>query len=304
MDAVRRYLKEDTALLTNIMLIMYLRGWQAPRTTELLSVECYNDPSTPCGVYIHDGSLVLVTRHYNARRSTNQEFNIARYLPDEDSKLIVAYLTYIRPLVALLRRVCLGQKQDRRLLFASSYNAKCHWKSDNLTSTLKTVTADIADVSFGLQIYRQISIAFTEKHVKHIARPFNRYDDTRVAADIEVVFAWQSGRRPVQRRTSSGMDGAFPDSLQPALLSVYRWISVNWHRFVEGQGHASSMAVQSLLNCRSDHASFDGADTINRTVLPNRSDQDQLQSLENAKRRIRTPSPTYNPTYNPTHNPQ
>jgi hypothetical protein len=38
MDAVHRYLKEETSLLRNIML-MYLRGGQAPRTTEFLSVE-------------------------------------------------------------------------------------------------------------------------------------------------------------------------------------------------------------------------------------------------------------------------
>jgi hypothetical protein len=61
MDAVRRYLKEETNLLTNIMLIMYLHGSQAPRTTEFLSIECYNGPSTARRLYVQDGSVVYIT---------------------------------------------------------------------------------------------------------------------------------------------------------------------------------------------------------------------------------------------------
>jgi hypothetical protein len=48
-----------------------------------------------------------------------------------------------------------------------------------------------------------------------------------------VVFAWQSGHRPIQRAYTYGLDGAFPDSLQPALLRVYKWVSSEWHRFLQ-----------------------------------------------------------------------
>jgi hypothetical protein len=58
-----------------------------------------------------------------------------------------------------------------------------------------------------------------------MSQPFNRYDDTTSEADSGVAFAWQSGHRPIQRGTSYGLDGAFPDSLQPALLRVYKWVS-------------------------------------------------------------------------------
>lgn len=77
-------------------------------------------------------------------------------------------------------------------------------------------------------MYRQLSIAVTEKHIKQISKPFNRFDDKSVSADIEVAFSWQSGHRPVQRGTTYGIDGAFPDSLQPALLGIYRWAFKEW----------------------------------------------------------------------------
>jgi hypothetical protein len=37
----------------------------------------------------------------------------------------------------------------------------------------------------------------------------------------------------MQRGSSYGIDAAYPDSLQPALLRVYRWLSSRWHDFLE-----------------------------------------------------------------------
>lgn len=87
-----------------------------------------------------------------------------------------------------------------------------------------------------MQVYRQLSIAVTEKHVKCISRPFDRNDDKSADAAIEVTYAWQSGHRPVQRGTTYGIDSAFPDSLQPALLEVYYWASTEWHKFISAPG--------------------------------------------------------------------
>ena len=81
LDAVRRYLKEESSLLTNIMSLMYLRGGQAPRTTEFWSIEYCNGPRTSRGIYIHRGSLVYVTRHSKARRMMGHVFQIVQYLP-------------------------------------------------------------------------------------------------------------------------------------------------------------------------------------------------------------------------------
>jgi hypothetical protein len=65
-----------------------------------------------------------------------------------------------------------------------------------------------------------------------VHKPFNRYDDKGARADLNVVFAWQSGHRPIQRAATYGLDGAFPTTLQPALLRVYEWASTRWHGFL------------------------------------------------------------------------
>lgn len=87
-----------------------------------------------------------------------------------------------------------------------------------------------------IRLYRQLSVCITEKHVKILAKPFNRYDDQSADADPNVVFAWQSGHRPRQRGLTYGLNGAFPSQLQPALLNIYKWASVELHQFL---GHQS-----------------------------------------------------------------
>ena len=233
LDAVRRYLREEDHLLLQLLLLMILRGGQAPRMPELTSLECSNGPCTSRGVYVDGGSIAYITRHWKPRQSTNQEFHVARYLPRADSAVIVRYLAYIRPFADMLSRRCCGRQKERRLLFATAENPYQPWKVEVVTEALKKLTQEVCGTAFGVQIYRQLSIAITERHVKQISRPFNRYDDKSAEADIEVAFAWQSGHRPLQRGTNYGIDSAYPDSLQPALLRIYRWASGEWHEFLQ-----------------------------------------------------------------------
>jgi hypothetical protein len=124
----------------------------------------------------------------------------------------------------------------------------------------------VVATSFGVQIYRQSSIAITEKYVKQIERPFNRYDDTTVTADIGVVFAWQSGHRPIQWGASYGIDGAYPNSLQPALLRIYKWASMQWHKFLRNQDPVSSIDMQMAVERFPDHTAAGRSGVMKRRL--------------------------------------
>lgn len=176
-DTVRRYLKEESSLVLLIFQILFLRLGQGLRTPELSSLECYNGLGTSRGIYVHDGLLVYITRHSKARQATNQEFQVARYLCRKDSALLARYLVYVRPFADMLYRKCYDREQDRRLLFAAPDQPQRPWGADVLTKALKGLTQSVCGAAFGVQIYRQISIAVTEQHIKGICRPFNRYDD-------------------------------------------------------------------------------------------------------------------------------
>jgi hypothetical protein len=232
-QAVHRYMELHERILVDLMTLIHLTGSQASRATELLCLEHCNGTSTSRGVYVYDGCFFLVTRHVKARTATNNEFQVARVLPDDVGRLLYQYLVYIRPFTYMLQRRCYGIDVDSSLLFCSPQRPGKLWKSVILSRALQQVTKSTVGRAFGTHLYRQISIAFTERHVQQNANPFNRFDDRTANADISVAFAWQSGHRPMQRACTYGLDGAFPDSLQPALLRVYKLISSAWHRFLQ-----------------------------------------------------------------------
>jgi hypothetical protein len=145
----------------------------------------------------------------------------------------------------MLSRVCLETEIDSTLLFSLPSSPGEPVK----TYALARQTTSTLGFPLSVKIYRQVSIAITEKHVQDISRPFNQHDDRSKDADINVVFSWQSGHRPLQRGTTYGIDGAFPDSLQPAFLRIHEWASDKWHRYLQlrltsPNGHSGTRKTQ------------------------------------------------------------
>ncbi|KAL0764704.1 hypothetical protein CaCOL14_012794 [Colletotrichum acutatum] len=231
---VHRYIDDSEALLSALFALVHLTGGQAARGSELASVQYQNGTSTPRGVYVYSGALVLITRHHKTRHTTNNEFQVARFLPDVVGRLLYLYLVYIRPFTSMLTRACLCAPgtPGAPILFASPSRPDTPWSTDRLSKELLRATTQFTGQPINTRTYRQLSIAITERHVKQIHSLSNQYDDRGRDAPIESAFAWQSGHRPLQRAATYGLDGAYPDSLQPALLERYRWVSRQWHGFL------------------------------------------------------------------------
>jgi hypothetical protein len=232
--AVFLYLKRVEAFLEAAAGMCYLSGGQVPRVSELFGLECENGPVTARGLYVYNAHVVYLIRHHKAKRSTNREFYVARYLPARASRVMYYYLVYIGPFVRMLQRERRENSSTQRstLLFCSVQTPDRPWESRKLTAVLQRASSPVWGWSVNVQLCRQLTIAITEKHVKEVHQPFNRYDDKSPNAGINNAYAWQSGHRPLQRANTYGLDGAFPTHLQPSLLQVYQWVSMRWHEFL------------------------------------------------------------------------
>ncbi|EEA22401.1 conserved hypothetical protein [Talaromyces marneffei ATCC 18224] len=96
---IYKYIDRDERLRKLLMGVLYTTGGQVPRIPELSSLECVNRPSTERGFYVWNGSIIYLTRHHKAKRSTNREFFVVRFLPARGGRLLYKYLVYIRPFV-------------------------------------------------------------------------------------------------------------------------------------------------------------------------------------------------------------
>lgn len=254
--ALDTFLDRTSVLLQMICGAMYATGGQVPRLRgELLEVAYENSVYKERGMYVWNGSVFYLIKHHKAKRITNKEFYVARFLPARFGKVVIQYMAYIRPVAAILRRerdIRLGKTPaavDSKLLFQKDGK---RWPSSRVTTILRKAGQSIWHQKLNAQVYRQIAIGITEKHVREVHKPFNQYNDRGPDADQNVAFAWQSGHRPMQRGITYGLDGAYPHRLQPALLRLYEWASTRWHEFLglqsklteELQPHSTAAAVK------------------------------------------------------------
>ena len=79
-------------------------GGQVARVSELASLECGNGPSIERGLYVYKRSIIFITRYHKAKRSTNREFNVVRFLSARGGQVVFKYLVYIRRFLDMLRR--------------------------------------------------------------------------------------------------------------------------------------------------------------------------------------------------------
>ncbi|KAL5371137.1 hypothetical protein DPSP01_014468 [Paraphaeosphaeria sporulosa] len=242
--AIFLYFKKVEALSEAVAGMCYMNGGQLPRVSELFGLECENGPG---GLYVYNGRVFSLIRHHKARRSTNREFYVARYLSARASQIVYYYLVYIWPFVRMLRRERRDSLSNHisTLLFCSDQTPNRPWEARKLTAILQRASTRVWGWPVNAQLCRQLTIAITEKHVKEVHQRFNRYDDRSPNADINVAFAWQSGHRPLQRANTYGLDGAFPTHLQPSLLRVYEWVSMRWHEFLHRADKGSPSDIEA-----------------------------------------------------------
>jgi hypothetical protein len=147
------------------MLLVVLLGGQAPRITEPSALEHCNGLSTTCAVCVYAGKMGLIFRHAKSRRTTNKEFIVVRFLLEEVGKILYCYLVYIRPFACMLHRVCLGTEIKSTLLFSLPSSPREPIKTCTLTKALTRQTTSTLGFPLSVKIYRQVSIAVTEKHI-------------------------------------------------------------------------------------------------------------------------------------------
>jgi len=75
---------------------LYTACGQVPRVIELLNLESENSPSTLRGLYAWNGFIGYLVRHYKAKRLTNREFNVVRFLLVRLGYVMYKYLVFIR----------------------------------------------------------------------------------------------------------------------------------------------------------------------------------------------------------------
>jgi hypothetical protein len=128
---------------------LYSACGQVPRGPGLLELEYENGSSTERGMYIWNGFMLYVTRHHKAKRSTNHEFIVARFLPGRLAHVMYKQMVYIHRFLAMLQRERYGNNASniaipqRSLLFRSNHAPDKPWPTSRLSAILRRATTEV-----------------------------------------------------------------------------------------------------------------------------------------------------------------
>lgn len=127
-----------------------------------------------------------MTQVKKARRATNREFFVVRYLPDDLAPLLYQYLVYIRRFCDMLHRTCLGLDMDTPLMFPSTANPHEPRKTEELTKLLKSCTESTTGVALGSP--------------RTVLRPldWHQLQDSRVA-EIPIPDVWIESNAAIEK---------------------------------------------------------------------------------------------------------
>ena len=148
-----------------------------------------------------------------------------RFLPLELGRLVAEYLAIVRPVEIYFSRLfnCKGGDDLDEFLWADY--KKGIWSGENLSDLLKTHTSKRKMCPLGYREYRQVAIAFMEKHLKYKA-------DGLVWEDEENIFDLQAGH--VGRTVESHYAGSSRDSriVGRERMHQYYQASKKWSMFL------------------------------------------------------------------------
>ena len=102
--AIFSYRRKAEALEEMMLGGLHTACGQVPRAPELLGLECENGSSTERGLYVWNGFMVYLTRHHKAKRSTNREFVVVRFMPVRLGHIVYKYAVWIRRFLDMLDR--------------------------------------------------------------------------------------------------------------------------------------------------------------------------------------------------------
>ena len=230
-EAWRQYRLHLQHFLATLFVLIHTDDVPA-RGVEILSIRCENAPEAPRNVFVHDGQIMIVTAYHKSQAITGQHKVIARFLGRRIGRLLIAFLTEVRPFVTLLDRDRVP-KVARYFLWADE---KGIWKTPRATKALVQESAARLGCRITIQDYRHIAKAIDREHVRGLAGD--------VEEDGDLTHDLAAAHTPQTADAAYGIDASMLRSLSARTLLAFRTVSDRWHQFwrVDGAGPNVSKA--------------------------------------------------------------
>jgi superfamily II DNA or RNA helicase len=230
------WLKRSRAFLELLSSIIHITYGQPARGEELATIRIRNDAFGMRGIYWVNGRVMLFNSYSKNRSNTGLDRPVPRFLPESVGKLLIKYLTMVRPMEIFLSGKMEKSEENSlgMLLFADYRKA---WTGERLSDVFKTETNLHGSAALGFREWRQVATGFMKYHLKH-------YDPN---PDVGAIFDYQAGHSQTTAARSYAVGSKDHLKLTGDLVYAYSLASREWQGLLRVEEPTSeSMGTESV----------------------------------------------------------
>lgn len=238
---------------STLLAAVHIWGGQPGRGPEMTTLKHCDTEELPRNVFVFDGLVVLITDHDKQRKGRR----VARWLPADVSRIMVAYVAWLVPLEQVLHRLSgIRGPADTLQPWLWKDASKGLWSTDDLSRRLDTLTSTHVGVRLTVASYRHVAIELG-RHIKGLVVRQMEMDATGGGNECEewmdpqtgelrqqplVDYVWDLQATHGSRIAAShyALSVLHPDQLQPEMLMNYKLISELWHGFLRSGSEGST----------------------------------------------------------------
>jgi len=272
-SAVNDYLHTNQQFLRQLATLMYWGSGLPPRRKELVGIS-WCTQETARNLYIHDGSVVMVTGYHKSEWRVGTR-PVARFLLPAVGELLVRYLIYLPPFLRYLKD-CMQQPLDRGFLFCDGNEV---WTTDRLGNAIKRQSTLLIGFPINTRQWRHIAICLDrrillgigcrtygvseswEKHGLHaVDGSASELDPEMDQGDnlggtsnpLAAIHHMQASHTSGTNTTTYGNDLSLHAGLTDSLLAAYGTVSQGWQQQVIGRLKLLSTASSYVRTAKRD----------------------------------------------------
>lgn len=232
---------------------VHIWGGQPGRGPEMTTLKHCDTDELQKNVFVFDGQVMLVTDRDKSKRSMGQGRRVARFLPEDLSRVMVAYIAWLLPFEKVVHKLS-GIRGPSEKLGPWLWKTAEHglWNTERLSKHLGLLTGTHLGVELGVSNYRHVAIELGRR-IKGLVIRQLELDGVEAAGDsddddgqfdaltgesrkqqrTEYIWDLQATHGSLVARNHYALNVLYPNQLQPEMVSNFQEISKLWHGFLE-----------------------------------------------------------------------
>lgn len=237
-ENVRRWLSSVDDASRTLLAYMHIAGGQPARAEELATYTLRNTVNGLRGFYFYRERIMLLQQYHKGMSQTPLFKLIARFLPTQVTADVIVFFVCVRPLQSYLLHASALPSLNRQITLAEHMQYVFvkkghHFDGPACRWAIKNAFLVTSGLIIGVSQYRQLCVAFMEKHIKESHWKAAMRHERGGFTQEELPYDRQAGHSTLTATLAYARSHEDPYILNRDILSQFYVCSLAWHTLLK-----------------------------------------------------------------------